>query len=193
MRRKEPRGGGLAGQPLSKEQGRICRKAADYRGVWMHPQAAQYTTPSTPSIVVLDSNVVLGLFWFQDPALGPLQRALEDRTLAWHACTSMREELMRVMGRDGLRPPSLSSMPLGRDHAARQVLSAFDALACPTPSMPNLSNPRCNDADDQVFIDLALGLKARWLFSRDVAVLKLRRRLHALSGCHVMRPEAWRP
>lgn len=196
MRRKEPRDGGLAGQPLSKEQGRICRKAADYRGARMGPQAAHHTTPvapSTPSIVVLDSNVVLGLFWFQDPALGLLHRALEARVLTWHACTSMREELVQVMRRDGLRPPSQTGTPLGRDHAARQVLSAFDALACSTPSMPNLSNPRCTDADDQVFIDLALGLKARWLFSRDAAVLKLRRRLHTLSGCHVMRPEAWRP
>lgn len=193
MRRKEPRDGDLAGQPLSKEQGRICRKAADYRGARMGPQAAQHTTSNATSIVVLDSNVVLGLFWFQDPALDLLQRALEDRTLTWHACAPMREELMEVMSRDGLRTPSQTGRPVGRGHAARQVLTAFDSLVCSTPSMPNLSNPRCTDADDQVFIDLAVGLKARWLFSRDAAVLKLRRRLHALSGCDVMRPEAWRP
>jgi predicted nucleic acid-binding protein len=35
---------------------------------------------------------------------------------------------------------------------------------------------RCKDPDDQVFIDLALHVGARWLFTKDAALLKLARR-----------------
>ena len=49
---------------------------------------------------------------------------------------------------------------------------------------------RCTDADDQKFIDLALGYGARWLLSRDRAVLKLARRAQPL-GLAVMTPDAW--
>jgi predicted nucleic acid-binding protein len=51
--------------------------------------------------------------------------------------------------------------------------------------------PRCTDAADQKFIDLALASRSQWLLSRDRAVLKLRRKLLDLTGCRVLRPEEW--
>ena len=51
---------------------------------------------------------------------------------------------------------------------------------------------RCTDADDQMFIDLAVSHRARWLLSRDRAVLKLARRA-AKQGVLIMPPEAWVP
>ena len=145
---------------------------------------------------VLDSNVVLGLFWFEDPALSVLKMALRARALTWWACAPMREELVHVMHRNGFRHAGRDTATVAPrrdpDAAARRVLEAFDTLAHIAPSMPNLTNPRCTDVDDQVFIDLALGLRAQWLFSRDTAVLKLRRKVLALAGCHVMRPEEWK-
>jgi hypothetical protein len=44
-----------------------------------------------------------------------------------------------------------------------------------------------------MFIDLALGLGAKWLFSRDKAVLKLNRKAFALRGCSIISPQDWRP
>jgi predicted nucleic acid-binding protein len=49
---------------------------------------------------------------------------------------------------------------------------------------------RCTDTDDQKFIDLALAHGARWLLSRDRAVLKLGRRTRVL-GLEVLTPEIW--
>ena len=196
MRRKESHDGDLAGQPLSKEQGRICRKAAEYRGARLEPQVMREEATTAAAMAVLDSNVVLGLFWFEDPALSVLKTALRERALTWWACAPMREELVHVMHRDGFRHASraatTAATPRNPDAAAQRVLEAFDSLAQVTPSMPNLTNPRCSDSDDQVFIDLALGLRAQWLFSRDTAVLKLRRKVLALTGCHIMRPEDWK-
>jgi predicted nucleic acid-binding protein len=48
---------------------------------------------------------------------------------------------------------------------------------------------RCRDADDQVFIDLALVHRARWLLTRDKALLALARRARPL-GTEILRP--WR-
>lgn len=196
MRRKESHDGDLAGQPLSKEQGRICRKAAEYRGARLEPQVMREEATTAPAMAVLDSNVVLGLFWFEDPALSVLKTALRERALTWWACAPMREELVHVMHRDGfrhaIRTTTTAKPARDPDAAAQRVLEAFDSLAQVTPSMPNLTNPRCSDSDDQVFIDLALGLRAQWLFSRDTAVLKLRRKVLALTGCHIMRPEDWK-
>ena len=196
MRRKEPHDGDLAGQPLSKEQGRICRKAAEYRGARLEPQVMREEAATATAKAVLDSNVVLGLFWFEDPALSALKTALRDGSLTWWACAPMREELVHVMHRDGfrraIRTTTTAATQQIPDAAAQRVLEAFDTLAQLAPSTPNLTNPRCTDGDDQVFVDLALGLRAHWLFSRDSAVLKLRRKVQALTGCQVMRPEDWK-
>ena len=196
MRRKESHGGDLAGQPLSKEQGRICRKAAEYKGARLDSQVMRREDATTPATAVLDSNVVLGLYWFQDPALILLKDALHMRALTWWACAPMREELVHVMRRDGFRHTSrittTANPARDPDAAAQRVMEAFDSLAQLAPSMPNLANPRCTDAEDQVFVDLALGLRVQWLFSRDSAVLKLRRKIQALTGCQVMRPEGWK-
>jgi len=196
LRRKEPHDGDLAGQPLSKEQGRICRKAAEYKGARLDSQVMRRGDATTPATAVLDSNVVLGLYWFQDPALILLKDALHMRALTWWACAPMREELVHVMRRDGFRHAgritATATPAQDPDASAQRVMEAFDRLAQLAPSMPNLANPRCTDAEDQVFVDLALGLRVQWLFSRDSAVLKLRRKIQALTGCQVMRPEGWK-
>ena len=49
---------------------------------------------------------------------------------------------------------------------------------------------RCTDADDQKFIDLAIEHRARWLVSRDRAVLKLARRAAPL-GLGIVTPARW--
>ena len=49
----------------------------------------------------------------------------------------------------------------------------------------------CSDPDDQVFIDAALAHGARWLATRDRALLKLRRKALA-RGLGIVRPGDWR-
>jgi predicted nucleic acid-binding protein len=50
---------------------------------------------------------------------------------------------------------------------------------------------RCTDPDDQMFVDLALEAGARWLVSRDRAVLRLARPALPL-GLAIVAPERWR-
>jgi predicted nucleic acid-binding protein len=49
---------------------------------------------------------------------------------------------------------------------------------------------RCTDPDDQMFVDLAHAAGARWLVSRDRAVLRLARRAAAF-GIAITAPEGW--
>jgi predicted nucleic acid-binding protein len=58
------------------------------------------------------------------------------------------------------------------------------------PSLPPALPLRSSDPDDQVFIDLAVGQQAGWLFSRDRAILRLARRLRPL-GVQALSPAAW--
>ena len=193
MRRKEPHGGSLAGQPLSKEQGRNCRKAADYRGASLGPQVVTVSSSQDVHVVVLDSNVVLGLFWFQDPDLSRLATALEAGQLRWCITAQMRDELRHVMTRGALAPSTDGAVAQGAAIRAERVMAEVERLSHLVPSAASLATPRCTDPQDQMFIDLALGVGARWLFSRDKAVLKLNRKAFALRGCSIVRPQDWQP
>jgi predicted nucleic acid-binding protein len=55
---------------------------------------------------------------------------------------------------------------------------------------PDPRFPRCSDASDQKFIDLALSHPARCLLTHDRALLKLARPLHR-AGIVVGTPAAW--
>ena len=184
---------GLAGKPLSKEHGRNCRKAVDYRGVLMQPQDPPYALHSGIASAVLDTNVVLALYWFQDARLARLAQALRTGQLRWLATSGMRDELAHVLQRlhagadaDRIRRPEDDG-----GCGTPDVLGIFDRWAIPAALASIGPSPRCTDAADQIFIDLALASRSSWLLSRDRAVLKLRRRILALTGCKVQRPEEW--
>ena len=122
--------------------------------------------------IVLDTNVVLDLLLFDDPATPPLQQALQDRRLQWIATPVMREELLRV-----LAYPHILARMAYYGLSAEAILAAFDRqvhLVDVAPKAPM----NCKDPDDQKFIDLALAHQAQ-LLSKDHAVLKLRKRLRA--------------
>lgn len=195
MLRKGPVDAGLTGQPLSKEHGRNCRKAADYRGVRVGPQQEKSSAASCRPTAVLDTNAVLALYWFEDARVARLGLALQSGGLKWLASIPMRQELVRVLGRlQAAGPVRQSPEGAAQDgEAAQSVIETFDRLATLMPSPGGPPAPRCTDADDQKFIDLALHGGAGWLLSRDRAVLKLRHRLLALGNCRVMRREDWAP
>lgn len=123
--------------------------------------------------VVLDTNIVLDLFVFADPATVPLRAGLDAGTLHWHATDAMREELARV-----LAYPQIVRRLNFYARTAEQVLAAFDHHAQRT-EVPAKAPWTCKDADDQKFIDLAVALTRCTLLSKDQAVLCMRRRLAA--------------
>ena len=147
----------------------------------------QFSVPqSSLQFAVLDTNVVLDLWVFNDPRAQRLQQALTQGRLRWVATEAMFEELADVLSRS-------TSARWCPDPPA--VLAA--ARACcrvmPPTSPPNTiarKVPTCADPDDQIFIDFAWTLPAGWLFSRDRALLDLAR--PALDhGLVITTPAAW--
>lgn len=124
--------------------------------------------------VVLDTNIVLDLLVFDDPAVQPLKLALAARKIQWLATCAMREELLRV-----LDYPKLKARLALRQLDAAQVLRQFDAQAR-LVDVADRVKPVCSDPDDQKFIDLAVAHQAI-LLSKDQAVLCLKKRLLALA------------
>ena len=119
---------------------------------------------------VLDTNIVLDLWVFDDPASAALRQALHGGLTCWLATTAMREELARV-----LDYPHIARRLSARALSADAVLGHFDRHAQLQPDAPRAPYV-CKDADDQKFIDLAVQHGAA-LHSKDAQVLCMKNRL----------------
>ena len=124
--------------------------------------------------IVLDTNIVLDLFVFADPATRPVRSALEGGALRWLATKAMRDELERVLTYAQIVPRLVFYQ-----RTAVDVLAAFDRHS-EQVDVPAKAPVTCKDPDDQKFIDLAVAHGAT-LLSKDRAVLALKKRLVALS------------
>jgi predicted nucleic acid-binding protein len=134
-------------------------------------------------LVVLDSNAVLDWLYFRDPRCSGLDEAVRAERVRWVASESMRAEIEDVIGRGRLGskwPGGAASVRAGWQRWATTV-------AEPGPAPFGL---RCSDADDQKFIDLAIGMRAIALLSADRAVLKLARRAGAW-GVSITTVDRW--
>mgnify|MGYP001596740514 CR=1 FL=1 len=123
-----------------------------------------------PPRLVLDTNIVLDLFVFDDAAAQPLRAALEAGEVAWIATAAMRIELARVLGY-----PQVAPRLAERGRVDADVLARFDRHARLVDAAPRAS-VTCADADDQCFVDLAVAHRVP-LLSKDRAVLGMKRRL----------------
>lgn len=139
---------------------------------------------AAPRRAVLDTQVVLDWLVFRDVGVESLAHALENGSLRWLTCQAMRDELEHVLNRgvaaDWKPDRATISQTVGR--------LALNLEAGTPPGTPL----RCSDADDQMFIDLALADGAQWLFTRDRALLRLARRARE-RGVIVLRPVDWQP
>jgi predicted nucleic acid-binding protein len=145
-------------------------------------ESGQAAVQADAPVVVLDTNAVLDWLVFRDPVVEPLIAQLEAGCLYWVACSSMREELVHTLSYRKLQKWSPDPV---------RALTAYDRLVKPAAAPPrSVPAMRCADPDDQVFIDLALAHRARWLISKDRAVLKLARRARAWS-LSIIPPKQW--
>ncbi|MFM9424168.1 putative PIN family toxin of toxin-antitoxin system [Variovorax sp. GrIS 2.14] len=123
--------------------------------------------------IVLDTNIVLDIFVFNDVAVQALRAELEAGARTWIATEAMRVELARVLGY-----PKIVPRLVFYEISAGDVIAAFDRLAHIVPAAAK-AVMTCKDPDDQIFIDLAVAHGAM-LLSKDGAVRALRKRLAAL-------------
>ncbi len=124
----------------------------------------------TPARRVLDTNIVLDLWVFDEPRAEALRVSVETGSTHWLATAAMREELARV-----LAYPQIVKRLVHREMPASAVLAHFDRWAQLQPDAPKAEYV-CKDPDDQKFIDLAVTHNAA-LHSKDAQVLCMRKRL----------------
>ena len=122
--------------------------------------------------IVLDTNIVLDVFVFNDLAAEPLREALLSNQLDWLVTQPMRDELARV-----LAYPKIAARLAYYKLSASDVLARFDKHTRLVEVAPKASMT-CSDADDQKFIDLAVQRSAL-LLSKDKDVISMKKRLLA--------------
>ncbi len=131
---------------------------------------------------VLDTQVVLDWLVFRDASTLTMGCAIEGGSLHWLASQPMLGEIEHVLDR-GVGAAWLPDRAAIRDICER--------VAFPAEVAANATLLRCTDPDDQMFIDLAVAVGARWLFTRDNALLRLAPRARDHGVC-VLRPVDWR-
>ena len=139
-------------------------------------------TPDQPRVVI-DTNTVLDWLLFNDKCAAPLAVALQSGRVQWVVCSRMRDELERT-----LPYPALARWSPDRD----ALLAAYDRWAIQQADPPRctLAGLLCSDPDDQVFIDLAVATRSRWLITHDRALLRLARRARVIS-LSIVSPVDW--
>jgi putative PIN family toxin of toxin-antitoxin system len=133
--------------------------------------------------IVLDTNVCLDLFVFNDPRWAGLLAALESGAVQAITRADCRDEYLIVL--------HYKHLPL--DEASRPLSAAsFDRLitvVAPEPKLVRL--PVCTDKDDQKFLEVARDGAADILITKDKALLKLARKTANAGMFRIMVPEAW--
>jgi len=127
--------------------------------------AAERANSGVSSVAVIDTNVWLDLFVFEDRAARPLAQALQRGAV--RVIRSMRTdaELLAVLARPkfGQRlPPNSIAVLLCNWQSLAHCVDAGG-------SAPWL----CADPDDQKFLDLAYSSRVQALFTKDRALLRL--------------------
>jgi predicted nucleic acid-binding protein len=131
---------------------------------------------------VLDTQVVLDWLVFRDPACFALAQALGSGKLRWLISAPMHAELNHVLDR------GVAAAWLPDRAAIGATIARFAVWLEPGKALGG--RWRCTDPDDQMFIDLAVGAGAQWLFTRDRALLRLAK-LARTQGVSVLRPGDW--
>ena len=121
--------------------------------------------------VVLDTNILLDIFVFNDHRASELKQALLNQEIYAPASQKTIAELADVIGR-----PIFNLNNTQQD----QILKQWHSLASLVSDDTLASAPwSCEDEDDQIFLDLAYKLKPAIIISKDNALLKLSKKAAA--------------
>jgi len=134
--------------------------------------------------IVIDTQVVMDWLVFRDARVQALAFAVTSGALRWLVAPAMRDEIRHVLGR-GIAAAYAPDLAFIEEQFNTHALPV-EAIA----TQPLAGRLVCRDPDDQKFIDLALSAGARWLISRDKAVLALAKRAKP-RGLLILKPEHW--
>lgn len=122
-------------------------------------------------LLVLDTNVVLDWIAFEDARVQPMVSAIERGALRAATSPACLQELRRALGYAQVKL-DCAAQALAFERYVAHVMVLDVPEAAPAPQLP-----RCEDADDQKFLELAWHARASHLVTRDKALLKLARDL----------------
>ena len=118
--------------------------------------------------VVLDTNILLDIFVFNDERAANLKQAIVGRSIQAIASQKTLEEFADVISR-----------PLFKLDEKTQagILAQWKSIAQQHDDSSLAHAPwQCKDTDDQIFLDLAYQLRPAILISKDNAVLEIANR-----------------
>ncbi len=128
------------------------------------------TAVAAATRVVVDTNVLLDCWAFDDPAARPLWQAIAAGAMTCLRSAATDGELLEVMQR-----PSFHARLAARGTDPARCLARWQAMAEPVERV--FAAPwACTDPHDQKFLDLARTGRAGLLVTKDKALLKLARR-----------------
>ena len=138
--------------------------------------------------IVLDTNTIMALWVFQDPGLEHLRQWLDadpgNTTVATRP--DALEELRHVLAYRQFALSTAQQHELLAAYARRARIIMSD----PTTEPATAPLPRCRDADDQKFLEIARDSGASHLVSRDKALLRLARHRLVRERFSIQTPEA---
>jgi len=115
--------------------------------------------------VVLDTNILLDIFVFNDEKALYLKKALFDKTTHFVASQKTIEEFADVISRPIFKLD---------EQAQAAILAQWQSIAQQQDDSNLAAAPwKCQDPDDQIFLDLAYHLRPAVLISKDNAVLQI--------------------
>ena len=116
--------------------------------------------------LVLDTNVILDLLVFQDPAAEVVRMALDAKLV-----DAVRSEASMLELVDVIQRPIFKLSQQEQE----MILQAWESLTRLLENTAIESAPFiCRDLDDQIFLDMAYSIRPAVLFSKDLRVLELR-------------------
>ena len=132
---------------------------------------------------MLDTNVCLDLFVFNDPRWHGLLAALESGAVEAITRADCRDEYLIVL--------HYKHLPLDEDSRAVSAASFDRLIKVVAPEAKLVRLPVCTDKDDQKFLEVARDGSAEILITKDKALLKLARKTAQAGMFRIMVPEAW--
>ena len=115
--------------------------------------------------LVLDTNVILDLLVFQDPAAEVIQTVLDAKLVDAVRTEASMLELMDVIQRPNFKLSKEQQQIILKQWESSSRLLENSAIE-PAPFT-------CRDLDDQVFINMAYSIRPALVLSKDLRVLEL--------------------
>lgn len=136
---------------------------------------------TAPKNLVLDTNTVMALWHFRDPALQTLDDAIRAGDLTLFSRNDAIEEYRRVLAytQFGIHTDQQADL---LDAYRRRVIEA-------PPAADALPLPACRDRDDQKFLEISRDAGASYLLTRDKLLLRLARHRILRDRFAILTPE----